>query len=89
MNFQPYLGQEYEVLKCKHYESRILFEDNEFPPNEKSLYRFKPLFEDIEVIWKRPSEFTLHPKFINNKKIDPLNIIQGKLENWYEIFLLL
>jgi len=90
MNVKPYLGQEYEVLKKKHIENESLFEDKEFPANIKSLYRFKPLFDGIEVVWKRPKEFSLKPKFIWNEKINPLNIVQGKLENWYEsIFSLL
>ena len=82
MSVQPFLGQEYQVLKVKNLKSRSLFEDDKFPANRKSLYRFKPLFDDTEVVWRRPKEITLHPKFISDEKINPLDIVQGNLENW-------
>ncbi|XP_041356011.1 calpain-5-like isoform X2 [Gigantopelta aegis] len=73
-------GQTYAKLKKGCVKKGVLFEDPEFPANNKSLF-FSKVDNDIE--WKRPMELCKVPKLIvEGVSCDDLN--QGELGNtWF------
>lgn len=79
-NFKPYLNQDYQEIKANCLKSKKLFQDDLFTADDNSLFRIhKP---NHKIHWKRPREIFSNPKFIINS-IDPKNIIQGQIGNWY------
>jgi len=57
--------------------------DNFFPPNDSSLYRFKKISPDIDIVWKRPHEITDNPQFIVGD-IVPNDLDQGTIGDWLD-----
>lgn len=78
-NFRPFLNQNYEQIKAECIKSKKLFEDDQFPANNASLYKFNP--PKTPITWKRPNEFLngQQPMFIVNS-IETNDIDQGQLE---------
>ncbi|XP_066464556.1 calpain-3 isoform X1 [Eleutherodactylus coqui] len=55
-------GKNFEELRKKYLDKKVLFEDRDFPPNDTSLFynqRYPIKFE-----WKRPPEICENPQFI-------------------------
>jgi hypothetical protein len=48
-----YKGQQYDVLKKSAQSAGNLFVDEEFPPNDTSLF-FKGSSKTTAITWKRP-----------------------------------
>lgn len=74
---KPYLEQDYASLKSKAKSSGELFVDDEFPANDKSIFRFTN-FLGSQIYWKRPHEIVQDPKFVVNK-IEPNDLDQGRV----------
>ena len=68
LTFKPYLNQDFEKLKTQHLKLNKLFIDDQFPANNKSLYRFSKKSEN--TFWKRPHEICDNPQFVVNN-IEP------------------
>ena len=83
-SFKLYKNQNYEEIKANCLRSNRLFEDNLFPANNSSLFRFQNKLSN--TTWKRPSEFLvdLTPAFIVDN-IAPDDINQGQLGDWYSL----
>lgn len=81
VSFKPYLNQNYEILKQTCLSRNLLFEDDTFPANESSIWRVNKI-DCKNIKWKRPFEFLENPKFIV-KDIDPSDLSQGQIGNWY------
>ncbi|CAF1103542.1 unnamed protein product, partial [Brachionus calyciflorus] len=81
--FKPYLEQNYEVLKSNCLKSGKLFEDDKFPANDTSLYRFQK-FKTGKISWKRPHEITQNPQFIVDF-IEPNDLDQGQIGNCWMV----
>ncbi|KAJ8276763.1 hypothetical protein COCON_G00085150 [Conger conger] len=77
----PYKNQVYSELKRQCQETKKLFEDPEFPANNKSLFYQKPPPGRVE--WKRPREICEDPHlFVEGISSHDLN--QGTLGNcWF------
>ena len=60
---QAYRNQVYEELRVRH-DSRRLFDDPEFAPNNGSLYYSKA--PPRGICWRRPHQICAQPKFIVN-----------------------
>ncbi|XP_072033626.1 calpain-5-like [Amphiura filiformis] len=76
----PYKGQKYEDLRKQHGPDN-LFEDPEFPANDKSLFYKRASPGNIE--WKRPGELCESPKFTVGGT-DSGDVHQGSLGNcWF------
>ncbi|KAK3095784.1 hypothetical protein FSP39_019019, partial [Pinctada imbricata] len=73
-------GQKFSSLRSDCLSKGVLFEDPEFPANNKSLF-FSKIDNDIE--WKRPKELCKVPKLVvEGVSCDDLN--QGELGNtWF------
>ncbi|XP_055873006.1 calpain-5-like isoform X2 [Biomphalaria glabrata] len=54
-------SQNYSKIKKSCLEKGVLFEDVEFPANEKSLYFDKV---DPDILWKRPKELCKAPRLV-------------------------
>ncbi|XP_073410280.1 calpain-3 isoform X3 [Dendrobates tinctorius] len=52
----------FEQLRDKYLEKKVLFEDRDFPPNDTSLF-YSQTFP-IKFEWKRPPEICENPQFI-------------------------
>ena len=78
MSFAPYLNQNYEVIKANSLKYGTLFEDDEFPTCNGSLFRFKA--PGRKIFWMRPYELTDNPKFIVDK-IEANHLDPGRLAN--------
>ena len=78
MSFTPYLNQYYEKIKANHLKYGTLFEDDEFPACDASIYKFQS--PSHKVIWMRPYEIVDNPKFIVDQ-IVPQDLDQGALGN--------
>ncbi|XP_026881028.1 calpain-5-like [Electrophorus electricus] len=76
-----YRNQHYDVLKRECQESRMLFEDPEFPCINSSLFYRNPLPGRVE--WKRPGEISENPHlFVEGISSHDLN--QGEVGNcWF------
>ncbi|CAF0992683.1 unnamed protein product [Brachionus calyciflorus] len=81
--FKPYLEQNFEVLKSNCLKSGKLFEDDKFPANDTSLYRFQK-FVTGKISWKRPHEITQNPQFIVDF-IEPNDLDQGQIGNCWMV----
>ncbi|CAF1074938.1 unnamed protein product [Brachionus calyciflorus] len=81
--FKPYLEQNYEILKSSCLKSGKLFEDDKFPANDASLYRFQK-FITSKISWRRPHEFTKNPQFIVDF-IEPNDLDQGQIGNCWMV----
>ena len=79
MSFVNYLGQDYSQLKAECIRKKKLFEDDKFPANKSSLYRFKKF---ANISWLRPHEIVDNPQFIVGS-IVPTDLDQGNLGDWY------
>ncbi|KAM9293993.1 calpain-3 isoform 2-T2 [Gastrophryne carolinensis] len=55
-------GKNFEQLRKKCLDRKVLFQDREFPPNQSSLF-FSQNFP-IKFEWKRPTEICENPQFI-------------------------
>lgn len=84
MFFKPYLNQSYQDLKEELLKKNELFEDNLFPSNSSSLFRFKNIVPGLKISWKRPFELCNNPKFIVDS-IVPNDLFQGQLGNCWVI----
>ncbi|XP_032746989.1 calpain-1 catalytic subunit isoform X2 [Rattus rattus] len=66
-NAIKYLGQDYENLRARCLQNRVLFQDDAFPPVSHSL-GFKELGPNSSktygIKWKRPTELLSNPQFI-------------------------
>lgn len=83
--FKPYLFQKYEKIKKECIKENKLFEDDLFPANDSSLFRFNKSKKNI--VWKRPYEIVRNPIFIaDDLTANDLN--QGALGDWYFFILL-
>ncbi len=85
VSYKPFLDQNYEKIKNECLKSKKLFEDDKFPANSSSIYKFKmPDFngQPVNLVWKRPHEFlnNTSPQFIV-ESIVPEDIDQGQLGN--------
>ena len=80
MMSDKYKNQKYSNIKSSCLKKGVLWEDPEFPANNKSLF-FSKVDNDIE--WKRPSELCKVPRLvIEGVSCDDLN--QGELGNtWF------
>ncbi|XP_063803907.1 calpain-3 isoform X5 [Pseudophryne corroboree] len=61
----PIIGgrsKNFEELRNKYLEKKVLFEDRDFPPNDSSLF-YSQTFP-IKFDWKRPPEICENPQFI-------------------------
>ncbi|XP_064639206.1 calpain-5-like isoform X2 [Lineus longissimus] len=78
---RPFKGQEYSKLKKQSQESCHPFIDNEFPPDDKSLFYSKGKLAG--VIWKRPKDICENPQlFVEG--VDRGDVHQGRLGNcWF------
>ncbi len=76
MSFKAYLNQNYEQLKYDYLRSGVLYRDEYFPAEDKSISILKHKKKDYKVLWKRPFELFENPKFIING-IDPNDLVQG------------
>lgn len=81
--FKPFLDQNYEKLKAASLKSGKLFEDDKFPANDSSIYRFRN-FYGKPIIWKRPYELFSDPKFVVDG-IVPTDLDQGQIGNCWLI----
>jgi hypothetical protein len=67
---QPHKNQHYESLKYQYSQNGYLFEDPEFPANNKSLYYRQDELESETkktlkgVKWLRPREVCNNPQFV-------------------------
>ncbi|KAM4013709.1 calpain-3 isoform 5-T5 [Anomaloglossus baeobatrachus] len=52
----------FEQLRDKYLEKKILFEDRDFPPNDSSLFYSQTY--PVKFEWKRPPEICENPQFI-------------------------
>ena len=57
-------GQDFNELRQEHLVKGKLFQDDEFPPDDQSLYfsRSAP----YHFIWKRPSEIVAEPRLFKD-----------------------
>ena len=81
--FKPYLDQDYGKLKAALLKSGKLFEDDKFPANDSSIYRFKNFYGQ-QINWKRPHELFSDPKFVVDD-IVPTDLDQGQIGNCWLI----
>ncbi len=81
MSFAKYLNQDFDQIKASNLKYGTLFEDEEFPACNGSLFRFKsPQNNGRKVFWMRPFEIVDNPVFIADKKIIPNNFDQEKIK---------
>ncbi len=78
MSYTPYLNQNYEEIKANSLKYGSLFEDDEFPACNGSLYRFKSFGK--RIFWMRPYEITDNPQFMIDG-INPNDFAMGRLNN--------
>ena len=87
ITYKPYLDQNYDKIKSDCLRAKKLFEDDTFPADWSSIYKFQTpeFFNSQQVTWKRPYEFldNISPEFIVDS-IVPEDIDQGQLGNWSE-----
>ena len=76
MSFTKYLNQDYDEIKASNLKYGTLFEDEEFPACNGSLFRFKAPAR--KVFWMRPFEIVDNPKFIVDRII-PNDLDQGRI----------
>jgi calpain-5 len=73
--------QNYSRLKKRCQEKNVLFEDDMFPADNSSLFRFNRSLSG--VVWKRPGELCLDPKLVVDGA-DAHDVVQGRLGNcWF------
>jgi hypothetical protein len=76
VSIKPYLNQNFEALKFQSRQSGVLFRDDKFPADDRSILLIKSLKKPYEVVWRRPHQIVSNPKFIING-ISPSDIVQG------------
>lgn len=72
--------QDFYALREKHSEKKTLFEDDEFPAKNSSLFYS---ISDSKIKWLRPSEICKDPEF-KVKGYSRFDVQQGDLKNcWF------
>ncbi|ESP04935.1 hypothetical protein LOTGIDRAFT_205978 [Lottia gigantea] len=76
-----YKNQDYDTLKKESKEKQTLFIDNEFPPDDRSLFYTPNKIPG--VVWKRPKQICENPKlFVEGASSG--DVSQGRLGNcWF------
>lgn len=85
MLIRPYLNQNFYELKQKCLSERILFKDESFLPDDRSLKRTRNLSNDEKICWKRPHEIIENPAFLTTTATNPTYLNQGNLGNCWVI----
>lgn len=74
----PFKNQNYELLKRDCLKNGRLFEDPEFPAEDRSMFYTQPV--PYGTKWKRPAEICSHPVFIYDE-VHSNDLDQGYLGN--------
>lgn len=77
-----YQNQNYDQIKSYCLNNNVLFDDEYFPADDSSLSRCQPIRKRIN--WMRPREICSNPVFIDHS-IDPNDLDQGQLGDWYDL----
>ena len=75
-------SQNFEKLKRFFNKAKVLFEDDEFPPNETSLNNTgkKDEFKVSNIVWRRAGELVSNPKFLVDGA-SRFDVNQGRIGN--------
>ncbi|KAM5170160.1 calpain-5-like [Mantella aurantiaca] len=77
-----YQEQHYDQLKNLYHRQNRLFEDPNFPANDRSLYYSQSPPRVVE--WKRPQDLVSAPRLFSTSGISPRDLQQGSLGNcWF------
>lgn len=76
LKIKPYAGQDFYALRDEHYKKGQLFEDKEFPANDRSIYYETHPGKKLE--WKRPLELVKDPAFVVGEA-NRFDVAQGEL----------